>query len=84
MNWFALFAVLLIVTPAPVPVPRQTPNGAAHAHSKPDDKAYKGKPPSTPTLAIGPVLCGLSGTTLESTMTLRTTKGTKGKRKKEG
>jgi hypothetical protein len=32
----------------------------------------------------GPILCSLSGTSLESTMTLRTTKDTKGKRNKEG
>jgi hypothetical protein len=52
MNLFSLFAVLLIVTQAPVPVSRQTPNGSTHAYSKPEDKAYNEKPPSTTTLAV--------------------------------
>jgi hypothetical protein len=52
MNCFSLFAVLLIVTQAPGPVPRQAPNGAAHAYSKPEDKTYKGNPPPPPALAV--------------------------------
>ena len=52
MNLFALFTVLLMVAQAPVPVPRQAPNGAAHAHGKPEDKAYRGNTPPISALAI--------------------------------
>jgi hypothetical protein len=52
MNLFSLFAALLIFTQASVPVPRQTPNGAAHAHSKPEDKAYRGNTSPASALAI--------------------------------
>jgi hypothetical protein len=44
--------MLLIITQAPVPIPRQAPNGAAYAHSKPEDKAYSGNPPPASALAV--------------------------------
>jgi hypothetical protein len=52
MNWFSLFAVLLVVTQAPVPVPRQTPNGPAYSRGQANGQSKSHDAPAAPLMAV--------------------------------
>jgi hypothetical protein len=52
MTWFASFAVLLIITQAPVPVPRQTPNSPTATSSTVNSQRKDHDAPATPPVPV--------------------------------
>lgn len=52
MNWFASFAVLLTITQAPLPIPRQAPNGTTTSSSNADTQSKSHNAPPAPYMAV--------------------------------